>query len=234
MIGDSCEITDKGNSCRTAPSQPEQINYKEHWDKTYSNSPEEKLGWYETDLKPTLEMIDKTGLPKTARILNIGAGSSTLIDELLNLEYSNVLATDISKVSLDKLKARLGDESRRVEWIVDDLTKPILLGAIQPVDLWIDRAVLHFLTEREDQDIYFTLLKQILKQDGFVLLAEFNLEGAEKCAGLSVHRYNEEMLAARLGNDFKIIHSFNHIYTMPSGAVRPYIYVLFKRKKKQK
>ena len=60
MIGDSCEINDKVSSCCSTPTQPEQINYKEHWDKTYSKSPEEKLGWYETDLTPTLEMIDKT------------------------------------------------------------------------------------------------------------------------------------------------------------------------------
>ena len=232
MIGDSCEITDKGSSCRSTPTQPEQINYKEHWDKTYSKSPEEKLGWYETDLTPTLEMIDKTGLPKSAGILNVGAGSSTLIDELLNLKYSNVLATDISKVSLDKLKARLGNKSGRVKWIIDDLTNPVALNKIQPVDLWIDRAVLHFFTRKKDRDAYFVLLKQIVKQNGFTIFAEFNLEGAEKCAGLPLHRYSEEMLAERLGDDFNLVHSFNHIYTMPSGALRPYVYALFKREQK--
>ena len=232
MIGDSCEISDKGKSCCSTPAQAEQINYKEHWDKTYSNSPEEKLGWYETDLTPTLEMIDKTGLPKTARILNVGSGSSTLIDELLNLEYSNVLATDISKVSLDKLKARLGSESRKVEWIVDDLTNPTLLNKIEPVNLWIDRAVLHFFTERKNQESYFKLLKDKVKKGGFAMFAEFNIEGAGKCSGLNVHRYSEEMLSERLGDDFNLVHSFNHIYTMPSGDLRPYIYALFKRKRK--
>ncbi|VAX24436.1 hypothetical protein MNBD_IGNAVI01-346 [hydrothermal vent metagenome] len=232
MKGDSCEITDKGSSCCSTPTQPEQINYKEHWDKTYSNSHEDKLGWYETDLTPTLEMIDKTGLPKSARILNVGAGSSTLIDELLNLEYSNVLATDISKVSLNKLKARLGNESRRVEWIVDDLTNPAALNKIQHVDLWIDRAVLHFFTERNDQKSYFQLLKEKVSENGFVMFAEFNIEGAKKCSGLSVHRYSIEMLSERLGDDFKLLHSFNHIYTMPSGDLRPYVYALFKREVK--
>ena len=232
MIGDSCEITNKGSSFCSAPTQPEQINYKEHWDKTYSNSPEEKLGWFETDISPTFKLIDKTGLPKTARILNVGSGSSTLIDELLNLEYSNVLATDISKVSLDKLKARLGNESRKVEWIVDDLTNPTLLNKIEPVNLWIDRAVLHFFTERKNQESYFKLLEDKVKKGGFAMFAEFNIEGAEKCSGLSVHRYSKEMLEERLGSDFQLVHSFNHIYTMPSGDLRPYVYTLFKREVK--
>ena len=232
MIGESCEISDKGKSCCSTPAQADEINLKEHWDKTYSNSPEEKLGWYETDLTPTLEMIGKTGLPKSARILNVGAGSSTLIDELLNLEYPNVLAADISKVSLDNLKVRLGNESRKVEWIVDDLTNPAALNKIQPVDLWIDRAVLHFLTDSTDQTTYFNLLKDKVEQNGFIIFAEYNLEGAEKCAGLPVHRYSEEMLSEMLGDDFNLVHSFNHIYTMPSGDLRPYIYALFKRESK--
>jgi len=231
MIGESCEISDKGKSCCSTSVQADEINLKEYWDKTYLNSSEDKLGWYETDLTPTLEMIDKTELLKTARILNVGAGSSTLIDELLNLKYSNVLATDISKISLDNLKARLGNESTKVKWIVDDLTNPTLLNQIQPVALWIDRAVLHFLTEPDDRTEYFNLLKNKIQQSGFIIFAEYNLEGAEKCAGLPVYRYSKEMLSERLGNDFKIVHSFNHIYTMPSGALRPYVYTLFKRVK---
>ena len=124
-------------------------------------------------------MINKTGLTKTARILNVGAGSSTLIDELLNLEYSNVLATDISKVSLDNLKARLGNESRRVEWIVDNLTKPTLLNDIQPVAFWIDRAVLHFLSEPDDQTAYFNLLKEKVSKGGFC--AKYALTVLNEC-----------------------------------------------------
>lgn len=231
MNGESCEISEKGKSCCSAPAQADEINLKEYWDKTYSNSSEEKLGWYETDISPTFNLIDKTGLPKTARILNVGSGSSTLIDELIKQEYSNVLATDISKVSLENLKARLGNESNKVVWIVDDLTNPTLLNQVEPVDLWIDRAVLHFFTKEIDQDSYFTLLKQVVKRNGYVLFAEYNLEGAEKCAGLNVHCYNTEMLAKRLGRDFKLINSFNHIYTMPSGSLRPYIYTLFKKNK---
>ncbi|NOX66125.1 MAG: class I SAM-dependent methyltransferase, partial [Chlorobi bacterium] len=146
--------------------------------------------------------------------------------------YSNVLATDISVISLDKLKVRLGNESNKVEWIVDDLTNPILLNEIQYIDLWIDRAVLHFLVNENDQTTYFNLLKKKVRQGGFVLFAEFNIEGATKCSGLPVFRYSKEMLSEKLGTDFNLVHSFNYIYTMPSGALRPYVYALFRREVK--
>ena len=203
---------------------------KEHWNTTYTNSPEEKLGWYESDVSPTLKLIHKTGLPKDARILNVGAGSTTLVNDLLSKGFNNLIATDISDVSLIKLKKRLGSSQQEVEFIVDDLTAPTHLNNIEPVDLWIDRAVLHFFNEAEQQNQYFDLLRRSIRSEGFALLAEYNLDGATKCAGLAVHRCNKEMLQDKLGGGFKLIDNFNHIYTMPSGDLRPYIYTLFQKK----
>ncbi len=228
MIEESCNIDDRGSSCCSQQPQKEEINFKDHWDKAYTNSPEEKLGWYETDLSPTLSLVSKAGLKKSARILNVGAGNTTLIDELLAIGYSDLIATDLSEVALNKLENRVGE--RKVECIVDDLTKPNSLYKISPVDLWIDRAVLHFFTEKKDQDVYFNLLKSSVKINGFVLLSEFNLNGAKVCSGLPVHRYSKDMIANKLGADFELIDSFNHTYIMPSGDERPYVYTLFKKR----
>jgi ribosomal protein L11 methylase PrmA len=205
-----------------------EIDLNKHWNNVYSNNPEEKLGWYETDLAPTLKLITKTGLNKFARILNVGAGSTTLIDELLKNGYSNLIATDLSEVALKNLEDRIGNE--KIECIVDDLTKPTKLKNIAPVDLWIDRAVLHFFTEENDQNVYFNLLKSKIKNDGFTLIAEFNLKGTKVCSGLPIYRYSKEMLIEKLKDNFELIDSFEHTYLTPSGAKRPYIYTLFKKK----
>ena len=203
------------------------MTLQEHWDKSYLNSSEEKLGWYETDLGPSLDLIAKTNLSKNTKILSVGAGITTLIDELLKQGYSNLLATDISAVALNKLKSRIG--KKNIECITDDLTNPVSLLKMKPVDLWIDRAVLHFFTGRKDQETYFDLLRSKVKRNGYALFAEFNTNGAKVCSGLPVHRYNEEMLMKRLGTEFELIDSFEYTYIMPSGDKRPYIYALFKK-----
>ena len=228
MSNNSCSTSSKENSCCSSLNDNQQLNLSTHWNNAYTNNASDKLGWFETDLNPTLKLIDKTELNKSARIINIGAGETTLIDELLKQKYNNLVATDISSVALNKLDSRV--QSGAVNYIVDDITHPTKLNLITNVDLWIDRAVLHFFIDEKDQNTYFNLLKSKVNPGGFVLLAQFNTNGAEKCSGLPVLRYNTEMLKSRLGDDFELIESFDHIYTMPSGAERPYIYTLFKRK----
>ena len=223
----SCDINEKSSCCSSSPK--EEVSSKTHWDNAYANSPVEKLGWYETDLSPTLDLLNKSKLGKNARILNVGAGASTLVDEFVSDGYTNIIAADISKVSLDHLKRRLGVDAEKVKFVIDDLTNPTELLNIEHIDLWIDRAVLHFFNKPEEQDEYFNLLKKTIKKGGYAILAEYNLNGATKCAGLPVHRYSKEMLQEKLGDGFKLIESFNYTYTMPHGHLRPYIYTLFQK-----
>ena len=205
------------------------MNYKEHWNKAYERVSADQLGWYEKDVSPTMQLIKKAGIGPNSRLLSVGAGSTTLIDTLLEHGYDNLLATDISDVALQGLQTRIGNLHNKVEWIVDDLTNATLLNDIQPVDLWIDRAVLHFFVEEDDQKKYFRLLRNLVHKYGYVILAEFNLDSADKCSGLPVHRYNTEMLQNKLGENFNLITNFDYDYTMPSGDSRTYVYTLFQR-----
>jgi SAM-dependent methyltransferase len=204
---------------------------KDHWNKVYRNTPSETLGWYEENPEPSLQLISKCLLNKGSSILNVGTGTSTLIDELLKIGYRNISATDISSQALTELKQRLGPElSGRVNWILDDLTNPSKLNLQDQVDLWHDRAVFHFFTEPEDQERYFTLLKTLVKKGGFVILAAFNCNGARRCSGLPVFRYDLTTLQEKLGENFLLIESFNYTYKMPSGDTREYIYTLSQKR----
>ena len=230
MKGESCDINNKGKSCCATPEPKAEVDLQEHWDNAYNNSPSDKLGWYEEFPEETICLVEKCNLSPDSVILNVGAGTTTLIEYLLLMGYENIIATDISNASLNKLKRNLVDEKASVEYIVDDLTRPILLNRIEPVDLWIDRAVLHFFTEPNDQQVYFDLVRNKTRKGGYTIFAEYNLNGATVCAGLPVNRYSTEMLAVKLGNGFELIGSFDHIYFMPSGAERPYVYTLFRKK----
>lgn len=210
--------------------QVSKVNYTEHWNKAYTKNPTEKLGWYEEKSTQTLELISKTQLPKDASILHVGAGSSTLIDDMVEEGYTNQIANDLSAKSLQDLEERLGEKSDLVNFIVDDLIKPEKLNTLEGVDLWNDRAVLHFFLKEEEQKAYFDLVRKVVKHNGFVLIAVFALDGAEKCCGLPLQRYNVQMLQDNLGSEFTLQESFDYTFVNPYGGERPYVYALFQRK----
>ena len=221
---ESCSITNQG--CKTSESTE---NLGEYWCGKYTDVDYKTLGWYEEESTPSIDLIEATKVEKNAVIFNVGAGSTTLIDSLLEKGYTNLIANDISSCALNNIKNRIGEQQENVEFIVDDLVNPTLLNDMKKVDVWNDRAVLHFFTDEKEQKIYFDLLNQKVNKNGFVILSEFNLDGATMCSGLPVKRYNTEMLQEELGNDYKLLKSFNHDYIMPNGEVRKYIYTLFQR-----
>lgn len=214
------------------------IDYEKHWCAAYKTDIT-TLGWYEKLSTPSLELIIKSGVAKNARILNVGAGSTTLIDNLIEKGYTNIIANDISSCALGNIKARIingkntndpqEENISKVEFITDDIINPKLLDKIKKVDLWNDRAVLHFFTKVKEQKAYFNLLNNKVKSGGFVILAEFNLQGATKCSGLDVKRYDSKMLQESLGKEYTLLEEFNYDYEMPSGEIRKYIYTLFQR-----
>jgi len=224
----SCDINDKNSSCCSVKTD-DSVNFGEHWCGVYTDSDISKLGWYEDESTPVLELIDACNLNKDAKILTVGAGATTLIDSLVERGFSNLVANDISSCALNALKKRLGAAHKNVTWIVDDITNPNDLKKLADISFWIDRAVLHFFTEEKDQDTYFDLLKSSVAKEGYVILAEFNLNGATKCSGLDVKRYDAKMLSSKLGDDFTLQKEFDYVYTMPNGDERNYVYTLFKR-----
>ena len=104
-------------------SDKKHINYKEHWNKVYSSNDMTNLGWYEEIPKPSIDFIAECGLDKNAVILDVGSGATTLIDNLIQQGYKNIIATDISTIALEKSKTRISKEnSSFVKWNVDDIT----------------------------------------------------------------------------------------------------------------
>ena len=203
---------------------------KEHWDEIYSALDVDELTWYEEIPEPSIRLLSKCHINKNESILDVGAGASTFIDYLINQGFKNVIAADISEIALNTIKERLGKEKAScVRWIADDITMPVHIQDLRNVAVWHDRAVLHFLLEEKQQQVYLSTLKQVLKNKGYVIIAAFSLKGAKKCTGLDIKNYDQDMLAKFLGEDFKLLEYFEHTYYMPSGEPRPYIYALFQK-----
>ncbi len=199
-----------------------------HWDTIFKATEDQDLGWYEPDASQTLAMLD--GIPdwRTSTVFLPGAGTSVLVDQLLQ-QGNQVILNDISGEALGRLKTRIGERRVQVAWLCQDITS-LLPPPVPQSDLWIDRAVLHFLLEESDIAGYFANLKASLRTGGHVLFAEFSQSGAPRCAGLAVHRYSVEELTTRLGLSFVLLRQEDFTFINPAGDPRPYIYALYQRK----
>ncbi|NQU39539.1 MAG: class I SAM-dependent methyltransferase [Lentisphaerae bacterium] len=198
-----------------------------HWDQIFSGTEDDQLGWYEASAAPTLALMATVPGWQSSTVFLPGAGTSVLIEELLS-EGVPLVLNDISRTALEKLKKRLGVRGSAVHWLCQDIAQS-LPSDLPPVDIWVDRAVLHFLIDEADIEGYFTNLRSTLRRGGYALFAEFSKEGAAKCAGLDLHRYSVEELSSRLGDAFELKAAFDHTYINPGGDPRPYIYALYKR-----
>jgi SAM-dependent methyltransferase len=122
---------------------------KHHWERFWSTSEPRNASWYQDSPEASLHLINATRVSRDARILDVGGGASTLVDGLLDRGFENISVLDLSDSAIAHAKERLGARSEKVAWITGDVTA---FHADTPIDLWHDRAVLHFLTEKPDRD----------------------------------------------------------------------------------
>jgi len=158
---------------------------------------------YEEIPEPSIKLLSKCHINEDEPILDVGAGASTFVDYLVNQGFKKHYRYRHKWIALNKLKERLGKEkASSVRWIVDDITQPIHIQNLRDIAVWHDRAVLHFLLEEIEQNMYLSTLKKVIKKGGYVIIAAFSLKGAKKCSGLDVKNYDQNMLAKFLGEDF--------------------------------
>lgn len=197
-----------------------------HWEKVYTRKSSQDLSWYAPHLTHSLSLIGEAKLSRQASIIDMGAGDSTLADDLLDLGYSRITLLDISSQALERTRARLQNRSADLTWIVGDLTKTELAGTY---DLWHDRAVFHFLTNPQDRAVYSNLLTRVLKPQGYALIATFSLTGPETCSGLPTMRYSTETLRHELGSAFRLVQSLSDTHRTPAGREQNFVYCLFQK-----
>jgi len=197
-----------------------------HWDTVYGTKAVTDVSWYEARPVRSLEIIQTTGLAPTDPIIDVGGGASFLAEELLTLGYRDVTVLDLSAEVLQKLRERLGVRAAAVTLLQQDVT------TFQPTRqyaLWHDRAVFHFLVQREDREGYIRALRQGLRPDGHLIIATFGPAGPERCSGLPIVRYDAQALAAEFGSDFKLIASSLAVHLTPWGAEQQFLYCRFDR-----
>ena len=203
------------------------MDVKSHWEHTFETRSPAETSWYTPHLQHSIRWIEESGLPKTAAILDVGTGRSTLIDDLLARGYTDLTALDISQSALAEICQRLSHQAASVTWIAGDVTTVSLTPG--RYDLWHDRALFHFLTEPAQRDQYLDQIKRALKPGGLVILSTFGPEGPVQCSGLAVCRYDRASLAAAFGPDFTLQDAEMETHTTPSGKPQQFLHARFIR-----
>ncbi len=203
------------------------INLENHWQEVYHKKNENEVSWFQKTPKTSLEFISSLNLNLNSKIIDVGGGESRLVDNLLDLGYTNVSVLDISSKSIEKTKKRLGLRSKLVNWIVSDINdfKPKY-----KYDLWHDRAAFHFLKNRFEINNYVKLLKSYLNVDADLIIATFSENGPLKCSGLEVSRYSKNSISNLFKNDFNLIESKISIHNTPFDTTQEFLFTKFKKK----
>ena len=198
------------------------MNLKNHWETVYQTKSDSQVSWFSEHLDNSLRMILQTGVGRESAVIDVGGDTSTVADDLLENGFADVSVLDISAKALEKSKDRLRKKAALIEWIEADITEAALPENYY--DVWHDRAVFHFLTEREDRRKYVELVMRSLKVGGHIIVASFGLNGPAKCSGLDVVRYSPDAMRDEFGGDFKLVKSLSETHRTPFGTTQEFVY----------
>ena len=201
---------------------------KAHWEAVYQSRSPTELSWYQPQPTRSLELLEQLGMTPSTAIIDVGGGASKLVDALLDRGVARIAVLDISRAALEHAKVRLGARAASVEWIEADITR-VDLGTEARYDVWHDRAVFHFLTNRDDRRRYVSAARRALGPGGIALIATFSLQGPSRCSGLDVVRYDSELLAREFGSEFSVERSVDELHHTPSGVEQAFTYTVLRR-----
>ena len=195
----------------------------EHWNRVYDTREPEEVSWFEAEPVVSLELIDALGVVSEDSILDVGAGTSTLLERLAARGHRDLTRLDVSASALAEAATRSAVATHDVEADVTTWVPP------RRYDLWHDRAVLHFLRP-PDALRYAATLRRALSPGGVVVIGVFSLEGPTSCSGLEVTRYDAAQLRELLGQDFEVVVERRVVHVTPRQVEQSFQWIAARRR----
>lgn len=197
-----------------------------HWEHVFSRRPAHELSWWQVEPEPSLRLIRAHAGAAPRSVVDVGAGMGPLVDRLLADGVAAVTLVDLSASALTAVRARLGDDARRVTFLVGDLVEGVP-GSDH--DVWHDRAVLHFLTDADDRAAYMRVAAGALRPGGHAVIGGFGPEGPTQCSDLPVVRASADDIAALAAPWFVLVDAEEHDHVTPAGAHQPFAWTVLER-----
>lgn len=197
-----------------------------HWENVYATKRSTDVSWYQPEPTTSLRLIKAVTSAPDASIVDIGAGASLLVDNLLAEGFSDLTVVDVAERALAEVRSRLGDNARTVTFIRHDVST---WNPDRRYDVWHDRAVFHFLTEPNDRERYVDVAHRALRGGGVAIIGTFAEDGPTHCSRLPVSRYSFEDLAAVFAPAFVPVQHEREEHVTPGGNVQPFTWAVFRR-----
>ncbi len=70
------------------------MNRKSHWQSIYATKETTSLSWYQLHPQRSLDLIERTAVAKTAKIVDVGGGDSLFVDELVSRGYADITVSE--------------------------------------------------------------------------------------------------------------------------------------------
>src|SRR5271169_5634382 len=110
------------------------MNVEAHWENVFREKAADAVSWYRPHLETSLDLIERRAPARSSSIIDVGAGESTLVDDLLSRGYREIAILDVSGTAIEATRKRLGPAGDVVRWVVGDVTESELpLGEF---DVW--------------------------------------------------------------------------------------------------
>jgi SAM-dependent methyltransferase len=197
------------------------------WDGVYAGKDSREVSWFAPHLDTSLRLLESAGLDPGSRLIDVGGGASTLVDDLLSRGIDALTVLDVSATALAVAQQRLGPWAARVEWIAADINTAALPE--MAFDFWHDRAVLHFLTDPADAQRYAVQAARAVVPGGTLLLSGFAPDGPERCSGRRVARRSAAEIEALFAADFRLLGCHRQTHLTPGGAAQSFLSVVLQK-----
>jgi rhodanese-related sulfurtransferase len=189
-----------------------------HWDDVYRTKNLESVSWFQDSPATSRRLIEST----PGSVIDAGAGTSTLVDHLLEAGRTDVTVLDVSEAALTLTRRRLGAAADRVTFEVADV---VAWRPGRQYDVWHDRATFHFLTDPAHRRRYVDLVSDAVAANGVLVLGTFADDGPTHCSGLPTVRYGAADLGSLFSARFTLEHQESETHLTPAGTTQSFTWV---------
>ena len=200
------------------------MDNKKHWENIYQKKEIDGVSWYQKVPIESLQLIKKYSISNSDKIIDIGCGKSFLVDNLLELNYTDISLVDISSNALKEVKERLQNKS--LNFIETDILN---FNSNDKYDIWHDRAVFHFITNPEGIEKYISLCNKYINNHGILIIGAFAEDGPLKCSGLEIKRYSVDQISGLFKETFELVESFKMLHKTPFDTEQSFSFCVLRK-----